>query len=95
MVGGDSATYGGADAETVNNAVATPVAQSVMGVERHALPADHERQRRFDGHAGDLRHRVPIPTSTPSSRQNNVITSTAARLPATVTKQGVTTQQDR
>ena len=27
-----SATYDGADAETVNNAVATPVAQSVMGV---------------------------------------------------------------
>ena len=27
-----SATYDGADAETVNNAVATPVAQAVMGV---------------------------------------------------------------
>ena len=27
-----STTYDGADAETVNNAVATPVAQSVMGV---------------------------------------------------------------
>ena len=36
-----SATYDGADAETVNNAVATPVAQSRHGRQRHALPADH------------------------------------------------------
>ena len=36
-----SATYDGADAETVNNAVATPVAQSRDGRQRHALHAGH------------------------------------------------------
>ena len=61
------------------------------GRKRHALPANHQRQRRFDGHAGDLRHRLrPRPGRHLHPEQRLVGHRTA---PLTVTKQGVTTRK--
>ena len=61
-----SATYDGADAETVNNAVATPVAQAVMGV------SDMLYMQATSANDGSMVLQVTfdigsIPTSTPSS----------------------------
>ena len=63
-----SATYDGADAETVNNAVATPVAQSVMGV------SDMLYLQTTSANDGSMVMQVtfdmaPTPTWTPSSRR--------------------------
>ena len=86
-----SATYNGADAETVNNAVATPLAQSIMGVSDllylQATSAD-------DG-TMSMQATFAIgsdPDMDAVFTQNRVATATA-KLPAAVTQQGVTTQK--
>lgn len=86
-----SATYDGADAETVNNAVATPVAQAVMGVNdmlylqtTSANDGSMILQAIFDiGSDPDL---------DAIFTQNNVATA-MAQLPASVTRQGVITRK--
>ena len=82
-----SATYDGADAETVNNAVATPVAQSVMGV------SDMLYLQTTSANDGSMVMQVTFdigsdPDLDAIFTQNNV-SSAAAQLPVTVTKQGV------
>ena len=86
-----SATYDGADAETVNNAVATPVAQSVMGV------SDMLYLQTTSANDGSMVMQVTFdigsdPDLDAIFTQNNVSSATA-QLPATVTKQGVTTRK--
>lgn len=86
-----SATYDGADAETVNNAVATPVAQSVMGV------SDMLYLQTTSANDGSMVMQVTFdigsdPALDAIFTQNNVSSATA-QLPLTVTKQGVTTRK--
>lgn len=86
-----SATYNGADAETVNNAVATPVAQAVMGV------SDMLYMQATSSNNGAMVLQVTFdigsdPDLNAIFTQNNVASATA-ELPATVTKQGVTTRK--
>ena len=86
-----SATYDGADAETVNNAVATPVAQSVMGV------SDMLYMQATSANDGSMVLQVTFdigsdPDLDAIFTQNNVSSATA-QLPLTVTKQGVTTRK--
>lgn len=86
-----SATYDGADAETVNNAVATPVAQAVMGV------SDMLYMQATSSNNGAMVLQVTFdigsdPDLDAIFTQNNVASATA-ELPATVTKQGVTTRK--
>ena len=86
-----SATYDGADAETVNNAVATPVAQAVMGV------SDMLYMQTTSSNNGEMVLQVTFdigsdPDLDAIFTQNNVASATA-ELPATVTKQGVTTRK--
>ena len=86
-----SATYDGADAETVNNAVATPVAQAVMGV------SDMLFMQATSSNNGAMVLQVTFdigsdPDLDAIFTQNNVASATA-ELPATVTKQGVTTRK--
>ena len=86
-----SATYDGADAETVNNAVATPVAQAVMGV------SDMLYMQATSANDGSMTLQVTFdigsdPDLDAIFTQNNVSSGTA-ELPATVTRQGVTTRK--
>ena len=86
-----SATYDGADAETVNNAVATPVAQAVMGV------SDMLYMQATSANDGSMVLQVTFdigsdPDLDAIFTQNNVSSATA-ELPATVTRQGVTTRK--
>ena len=86
-----SASYDGADAETVNNAVATPVAQAVMGV------SDMLYMQTTSANDGSMVMQVTFdigsdPDLDAIFTQNNV-SSAMAQLPATVTKQGVTTRK--
>ncbi len=86
-----SASYDGADAETVNNAVATPVAQAVMGVN------DMLYMQATSANDGTMILQVTFdigsdPDLDAIFTQNNVATATPL-LPATVTKQGVTTRK--
>ena len=86
-----SATYDGADAETVNNAVATPVAQAVMGV------SDMLYLQTTSANDGSMVMQVTFdigsdPDLDAIFTQNNVSSATA-ELPATVTQQGVTTRK--
>ena len=86
-----SATYDGADAETVNNAVATPVAQAVMGV------SDMLYMQATSANDGSMTLQVTFDIGSDSDldaifTQNNVSSATA-ELPATVTRQGVTTRK--
>lgn len=86
-----SASYDGADAETVNNAVATPVAQAVMGV------SDMLYMQATSSNNGAMVLQVTFdigsdPDLDAIFTQNNVASATA-ELPATVTKQGVTTRK--
>ena len=88
-----SATYDGADAETVNNAVATPVAQAVMGV------SDLLYMQAPSANDGSMTLQVTFdigsdPDLDAIFTQNNVSSATA-ELPATVTRQGVTTRKTR
>ena len=86
-----SATYDGAAAETVNNAVATPVAQAVMGV------SDMLYMQATSANDGSMVLQVTFdigsdPDLDAIFTQNNVSSATA-ELPATVTRQGVTTRK--
>ncbi len=86
-----SATYPGADAETVNNAVATPLAQSIMGV------SDMLYMQATSANDGSMSLQVTFevgsdPDMNTVFTQNRVATATA-KLPAAVTQQGVTTQK--
>ena len=86
-----SATYDGADAETVNNAVATPVAQAVMGV------SDMLYMQSTSANDGSMVLQVVFDVGTDPDldaifTQNNVATSTAL-LPSSVVTQGVVTQK--
>ncbi|WP_290539863.1 efflux RND transporter permease subunit [Alistipes sp.] len=86
-----SASYDGADAETVDNAVATPVAQAVMGV------SDMLYMQSTSANDGSMVLQVSFdigsdPDLDAIFTQNNVATATA-ELPATVTRQGVTTRK--
>ena len=86
-----SATYDGADAETVNNAVATPVAQAVMGV------SDMLYMQATSANDGSMTLQVTFdigsdPDLDAIFTQNNVSSATA-ELPATVTRQGDTTRK--
>lgn len=86
-----SAAYSGADAETVNDAVATPVAQSVMGV------SDMLYMQSTSANDGSMVLQVVFDVGTDPDldaifTQNNVAASTAL-LPASVVTQGVVTQK--
>ncbi len=86
-----SATYGGADAETVNNAVATPIAQQIMGV------SDMLYMQSTSANDGSMSLQVTFgigsdPDLDAIFTQNKVATASAF-LPAAVTRQGVTTQK--
>ncbi|WP_147638500.1 efflux RND transporter permease subunit [Alistipes sp.] len=86
-----SASYEGADAETVNNAVATPVAQHVMGV------SDMLYMQSTSANDGSMTLEVTFdigsdPDLDAIFTQNNVTTA-APLLPASVTKQGVVTRK--
>ncbi len=86
-----SATYTGADAETVNNDVATPVAQAVMGVN------DMLYMQTTSANDGTMTLQVTFdigsdPDLDAIFTQNNVATA-SGKLPASVTKQGVTTRK--
>ena len=65
-------TYTGADALTIEQSVATPIEQQMNGVEKHALHAVDERQRRHDDPARHVRRRRPTSTSTRCNAQNRV-----------------------
>lgn len=86
-----TASYDGADAETVNNAVATPVSQAVMGV------SDMLYMQATSANDGSMVLQVTFdigsdPDLDAIFTQNNVSSATSL-LPATVTKQGVTTRK--
>lgn len=86
-----TASYAGADAETVNNAVATPLAQSVMGV------SDMLYMQSTSANDGSMTLQVTFdigsdPDMDAIFTQNNVASATA-QLPAVVTQQGVVTRK--
>ena len=86
-----SATYNGADAETVNNAVATPLAEQIMGV------SDMLYMQATSAGDGSMSLQVTFdigsdPDMDAVFTQNRVATTTA-ELPTAVTEQGVTTQK--
>lgn len=86
-----SATYVGADAQTVNNAVATPLAESVMGV------SDMLYMQTTSANDGTMNMQITFdidssPDMDAIFTQNNV-SSAMAKLPASVTQQGVVTQK--
>lgn len=86
-----SATYVGADAQTVNNTVATPLAESVMGV------SDMLYMQTTSANDGTMNMQITFDiNSSPDMdaifTQNNV-SSAMAKLPASVTQQGVVTQK--
>ncbi len=86
-----TAQYSGADAETVNNAVATPIAQSVMGV------SDMLYMESTSANDGSMTLQVTFDIGSDVDMdaiftQNNV-SSAMAQLPAAVTRQGVTTRK--
>ncbi len=86
-----SATYPGADAETVNDAVATPIAQSVMGV------SDMLYMQTTSANDGSMSLQVTFDVGSDPDldaifTQNNVATSTS-QLPEAVVRQGVVTRK--
>ena len=86
-----SATYVGADAQTVNNTVATPLAESVMGV------SDMLYMQTTSANDGTMNMQITFdidssPDMDAIFTQNNVY-SAMAKLPASVTQQGVVTQK--
>lgn len=86
-----SASYDGADAETVNSAVATPLAQAVMGV------SDMLYLQTTSANDGSMVMQVTFdigsdPDLDAIFTQNNVATATPL-LPESVTRQGVTTRK--
>ncbi|MBR6655970.1 MAG: efflux RND transporter permease subunit [Alistipes sp.] len=86
-----SATYEGADAETVNNAVATPIAESVMGV------SDMLYMQATSANDGSMTLQVTFDIGSDADlnaifTQNNVATA-MAKLPSSVVEQGVVTRK--
>ncbi len=86
-----SASYVGADAETVDNTVATPVGQAIMGVN------DMLYLQSTSANDGSMTVQVTFdigsdPDLDAIFTQNNVATATA-QLPEAVTQQGVTTRK--
>ncbi|MBQ2394481.1 MAG: efflux RND transporter permease subunit, partial [Alistipes sp.] len=86
-----TATYPGADAETVNDAVATPIAQSVMGV------SDMLYMQTTSANDGSMSLQVTFdigsdPDMDAVFTQNNVATATS-QLPEAVVRQGVVTRK--
>ena len=86
-----TATYEGADAETVNNSVATPIAQSVMGV------SDMLYMQATSANDGSMTLQVTFDIGSDADldaifTQNNVATA-MAKLPSSVTEQGVVTRK--
>lgn len=86
-----SAQYDGADAATVNNAVATPIAESVMGV------SDMLYMQSTSANDGSMKLQVTFDIGSDADldaifTQNNVATSTA-KLPSAVVEQGVVTRK--
>lgn len=86
-----TATYPGADAETVNQSVATPLAQSIMGVSNllymQATSAN-------DGTLSlQLLFEVGSDPDMNTVFTQNRVASALAKLPEAVTEQGVTTQK--
>ena len=86
-----SASYDGADAVTVDNAVATPVAQSIMGVDNMLY------MQTTSANDGSMTLQVTFdigsdPDLDAIFTQNDVSSATAL-LPSSVTRQGVTTQK--
>ena len=86
-----SASYQGADAETVNNAVATPLAQSIMGVR------DMLYMQATSANDGSMVLQVTFDVGTNPDMnsvlvQNNIATATS-ELPQPVIEQGVTTRK--
>ena len=86
-----TATYEGADAETVNNAVATPIAESIMGV------SDMLYMEATSANDGSMTLQVTFDIGSDADldaifTQNNVSTA-MAKLPSSVTEQGVVTRK--
>ena len=86
-----TANYQGADAETVNNAVATPIAESVMGV------SDMLYMQATSANDGSMTLQVTFDIGSDADldaifTQNNVATA-MAKLPSSVTEQGVVTRK--
>lgn len=86
-----SASYVGADAQTVNNSVAVPLAQEVMGV------GDMLYMQTTSANDGTMSMQVTFdigssPDMDAIFTQNNVATATA-KLPQAVTEQGVVTRK--
>lgn len=86
-----TATYEGADAETVNNAVATPIAESVMGV------SDMLYMQSTSANDGSMTLQVTFDIESDADldaifTQNRVATA-MAKLPSSVTEQGVVTRK--
>ena len=86
-----SAQYDGADATTVNNAVATPIAESIMGVSNMLY------MQSTSANDGSMKLQVTFDIGSDADldaifTQNNVATSTA-KLPSSVIEQGVVTRK--
>ena len=86
-----TATYEGADAETVNNAVATPIAESVMGV------SDMLYMQSTSANDGSMTLQITFDIESDADldaifTQNRVATA-MAKLPSSVTEQGVVTRK--
>lgn len=88
-----SATYPGANAQTVNDAVATPIAQSIMGV------SDMLYMQTTSANDGSMSLQIQFdidsnPDLDEIFTQNKVAAATGL-LPSAVTQQGVTTQKSQ
>lgn len=86
-----SAQYDGADAVTVNNAVATPIAESIMGV------SDMLYMQSTSANDGSMKLQVTFDIGSDADldaifTQNNVATA-SAKLPSSVIEQGVVTRK--
>lgn len=85
-----SASYPGADAGTVNDAVATPVAQSVMGVD------DLLYMQSTSANDGSMNLQVTFAVGSDPDLDaiftQNRVSEASATLPEAVIRQGVTTQ---
>lgn len=86
-----TASYEGADAETVNNAVATPIAESVMGV------SDMLYMQATSANDGSMTLQVTFDIESDADLDaiftQNRVSSAMAKLPSSVTEQGVVTRK--
>lgn len=86
-----SATYNGADAETVNQAVATPLAEQIMGVGNMLY------MQATSAGDGSMALQVTFDIGSDPDMDavftQNRVASASAKLPQAVTQQGITTQK--